>query len=388
MSPILSRSWVVGWAALMGAAAPALGQTRAVRFEETWRRGSADSVPLFRPVSILVDREHAVWVADAGESRIARWRGDGVGVSPVGRPGRGPGEFQVPSLLMVLGDDTIGVWDRPLERLTLYDLSAARLGELRWGLSPALHGFVRGATRTTGGRWLVWTVNYPNVAPRPVEDSSFVWRVDPTGTVQEHVLAMAGPQSIIERDAHTATRLDAPFQRAPVVLFLPLGEFLVGNSGSEDFSVFDADGHELRRFRVDLPALSVTDNERAAFRDSVRRGLERSLSRGGLSNDDAAVFRTRFRRIVESLQFPETHQRYLSAMIDDAGALWLLLPARSGARDREWRRIRVADGTLVEQVLFHAGGPILSAAARSDVFYTIELGADDAPQVAKYARAR
>jgi hypothetical protein len=198
---------------------------------------------------------------------------------------------------------------------------------------------------------------------------------------------MPGPESIIERDGSLSSRIDAPFPRAPVVKFLADSRFLVGNTGSDQFALHQPDGAEVASFRADLPVIAVAAADREAFLDSTRLALQNGLARvPQLTNDDRARLRALHRRILDGLQFPRTQQRYLLAELDSADALWLLLPGGRTAREREWRRIDLGSGTVLERIRFSHLGPIIAAATEPDAFYTIELDTADRPYVLKYER--
>jgi hypothetical protein len=170
-----------------------LAQPARERFLRDWLVEGHGEEVLFRPVDILVTNGCQVWVADAGNARIYRWGCDGRVLPALGRKGEGPGEFGQPSVLEALGRDTVAVWDRPTQRMTLYSQSGRLLGSRRISLVAGEHGFVN-TLGSAGSHTLVATDNYPGGPRRPVEDFSFVWVADAAGHVDRPLLRLPGPQ--------------------------------------------------------------------------------------------------------------------------------------------------------------------------------------------------
>lgn len=84
-----------------------------------WVRTHYDDTQMFRPTVLLVTRWNEVWVTDVGDRAVYRWSTDGE-EPQVGRSGTGPGEYMLPGLLVDMVDDSVGVWDRQLQRMSFF----------------------------------------------------------------------------------------------------------------------------------------------------------------------------------------------------------------------------------------------------------------------------
>lgn len=93
-----------------------------------WTRTDYAGEPLVRPTVLLVTAWDQVWVVDTGYPSVVRWSVDGEELPPVGRVGVGPGEYRRPSLLVELGD-SVGVWDRQLQRMAFFDRAGTRIDD-------------------------------------------------------------------------------------------------------------------------------------------------------------------------------------------------------------------------------------------------------------------
>ncbi len=69
-------------------------------------------------------------VTDMAQARVVRFAPDGQWLDVVGRKGDGPGEFRGPTQAVPLAEGRFAVGDDQLRRLTLFDSSGARIGEV------------------------------------------------------------------------------------------------------------------------------------------------------------------------------------------------------------------------------------------------------------------
>lgn len=89
----------------------------------------AGGPPFNRPTKVAVGDDGTIFVADGyGNARIHVFSASGEFVRSWGGPGIGPGEFNLPHSLCILGD-TVLVADRENDRLQIFDLSGRYLDE-------------------------------------------------------------------------------------------------------------------------------------------------------------------------------------------------------------------------------------------------------------------
>ncbi len=74
---------------------------------------------LFRVVGVARLADGRIAVLNAGSHNLRFFDAAGKHLRTVGRRGRGPGEFELPSALLHLPHDTLSVWDRSQNRITI-----------------------------------------------------------------------------------------------------------------------------------------------------------------------------------------------------------------------------------------------------------------------------
>lgn len=104
-----------------------------------------DSAPLAQPVELFV-RDTELFVADQASRRVHRYTRGGSLVQLIGRPGRGPGEFEAPFRMVALKDSILVVAERGRRVLAMFDL---RSGEHRFDVPH--DGSVYGIAVSLGG---------------------------------------------------------------------------------------------------------------------------------------------------------------------------------------------------------------------------------------------
>lgn len=363
-----------------------LAQPARERFLRDWLVEGHGEEVLFRPVDILVTNGCQVWVADAGNARIYRWGCDGRVLPALGRKGEGPGEFGQPSVLEAMGRDTVAVWDRPTQRMTLYSDRGTVLRSERMGISGGEHGFVRAIGRAAPVT-LVATDNYAGGLRRPNESFSFLWAVDGDGNVGHAVLRRPGPETFIERSATASASVDAPFRRRPVILFERGGTVLVGNTGTGRMARYRTGARLVPGPVIELgiAPLPVTRAERAAWTDSVRAVLASELERSPVAGDQAASLRRMHEDLLEKVVFPDTRNHYLLATLDGAGNVWVQLDVVLPNGASRWQVHRAGDGRRLRVIDVPTRGQVKAAAATASGLYVIEVGDDGVARVGRYA---
>lgn len=116
--------------------------------------GEVEGLPLSRPAAIEVDREQALWVADACNHRLLHVTREGTVLRSVGRFGRGRGEMRYPYdvamdregkvLACEYGGDRLQWFDPAGEPLGIWGGSGRAAGKLHapWGAAIGSNGWV------------------------------------------------------------------------------------------------------------------------------------------------------------------------------------------------------------------------------------------------------
>lgn len=355
------------------------------RYMLEWTVAPPDSLALIQPRSILVTDRCEVWVADPAGRLVYRWRCNGSDVGRIGQVGGGPGEFQSPWSMGRYRGDTVVVWDASprMFRLSFFvdDGTFVRGRSLR--LDPTARGRVDAVGVGPHGP-LVWLNRIPRGVPGVNEDRSYVWTIDADGVLRDSLVGMNSAESIIETDAVSTSRMDAPFQRRPIVLFLPERGFLVGNTGENELVWYDPTGRAVMHLDLGLPARAVSERDRAAFVDSARVGLLAELERSNLGPRYREHFERKFEQMLRSIEFPETRQRYINAAVGPTRTLWIELPGGGDSYARMWHLYDLATGRRVKAIQVPHQSPVRAAAPWHDGLYVVEVTSDGFSRVAKY----
>ena len=102
-----------------------------------WTYGScgSDSTELMHPVSVAIDREGRIYIADAGNYRIVQLDGDGNLLDAWGQEGDEPGQFDELSDLTITPEDDIAALDAARQVISLWHTDGEFLREVGAGLA-------------------------------------------------------------------------------------------------------------------------------------------------------------------------------------------------------------------------------------------------------------
>lgn len=95
-----------------------------------------------------LDEDGTIYISDAGNQRILVVSERGEHIRTIGRKGEGPGEFLSPSNITV-GFGRLYVYDRPLSRISTFDLDGRLLSTNKVNFTPAMPRHIAVSSRDT-----------------------------------------------------------------------------------------------------------------------------------------------------------------------------------------------------------------------------------------------
>ena len=349
-----------------------------------WVRTHYNDTQMFRPTMLLVTRWNEVWVVDVGDRAVYRWSTDGEELPQVGRSGTGPGEYMLPGLLVDMVDDSVGVWDHQLQRMSFFGKNGEYLSDREIPLSIDSHGFMV-AVDFRNDTSLVMATNYAGLTPGPLDNRAVLWRFVGNDLRPDSLLSMPGNRMTIFRQDGYATRYLSPFSPRAYAFFLP-GRTLVGYGGNDEIAVHDDDMKEVNAVALGIPSLAVTQQDQSAFADSLAQALEDNVTRSDVGPSDGARMRTINQRIVARLDFPSTHPRYVDAFLGVDELLWIRPAAKSGAQHLEWRGYATDTFSHVRSVYLPNDEVVLNTRTDGRSFFVTKQDQLGQPYLAKYGK--
>lgn len=238
---------------------------------------------------------------------------DGRWVRTLGRKGRGPGEFQSPSILGVLPGDTIVVVDGSLRRISLFHPDAGFIRSATAG--DDLHGYLLAVGMFATGAVVDERTVFPDnpeegYGRRPVEYRI----VGLDGAVVSDLGRFPGYEAVMaaqDDGGHTQVITGAaPFGKSPAAAVRG-DRFYYGAQDAWEIRVLRPDGSLERIIRWNRDPAPVTDAQVAAF-------IENKLS----NLPDGNLVR-RYRKLYRDAPVPERHPAYGSLFVDRLGWLWV-----------------------------------------------------------------
>ena len=361
------------------------GEVTVDTLQYQWNRENFDTIPLVRATILLVTSWGEVWVTDVGERAVYRWSTDGDELSRVGGRGSGPGEFIRPGIMIEMNADSVGVWDRQLQRMSFFGRNGEFRSIRKIPISMTAHGFLN-AVSLRGDTALVMAVTNPSIEPSPRDNRVVLWRFVGTDLRPDSLLSVQDESVTISRSDGNSTRFMAPFRGRAHAFFPESGNIIVGHGEADSLSVLSHQGHHLRRIDLDLPLLQVTRMDRGSFSDSLRVALDEEVRRSGAGPAARAALQAGHKRIIRDIEFPDSHPRYTDAFQDATGLVWLRTAARSDAEYLEWRAYHYTTGDQLRSVFLPNDGGFLNTRTDGSAFFVTRADALGQTRLVKYGR--
>ena len=365
------RAAIAAIIACTGTVTSAVAQTAAWRLTAPIRVGADDN--LTRVLSIIPLADGGAFIVDAGDQEITRFASNGARVSPIGRTGRGPGEFVRISSAGLLGD-TLWVIDLGEPRATLFSRDGKVLSTIQRsiGSAPMLaltpHGAL-GRTISAAAR----SANNPRI-----EQYALV-SMDRRGDTQDTLswLSTKNANFALQRADGNYTIGSQLFSDADTTIVAPTGEifFVVqrpapqeGNDATFTTHAIRANGDTIwtKTFKY-APRRAANDS------DSAIVSLTKVLERAG---HNSASIRS-------ALFVPEYLPPITGGFAGLDGSLWL---RREGVGSSVGYVVINAQGRLVAALTVASNLKLV--AATSSYVWAVHLDRDDVPVVTRYRITR
>lgn len=253
-----------------------------------------------------------VLLADAGSLEIRLFDPAGAFVRSFGRQGSGPGEFSDIAMLTRFGSDSLLIFDRDLQRVTI--VSADLQGVARVSPIAGVEGVGRPTVRAAlPDGSLIGRANAPSGsggATSMWQDSVVVIRFAPDGSEPRVLFGTRGDDRYSLVENGTAMHNNHPLGR--LTAFATDGQRLfVAAGGDIGFDVYSAAGALEQRFRINRPARPV-DEQVIDDLTSSWQALDPDPSSSG-----------EVEQFIRAMPMPSTLPGVDRIQVDASGHVWL-----------------------------------------------------------------
>ena len=277
-------------------------------------------------------RDGRIVVGDGGSREIRLFDAQGGHLTSFGGEGSGPGEFQRLSWLGMVGTDSVVVYDQPLRRMTVIELSTGELREVSFARSAnTFFPMVLGHTST--GEVIAQLIARVRGADLPaglLRDSLHVLRFSPDARTVDTIGSFAHQIRDVRMRSigETRRRIPAtlPFSPTAVTAFRD-DRIWAGTGEAYAIRGYDVDGRLDRILRRSVEAEPITSGD-------IDRlvGHWRDFYAGRLGNPEIAFFIA----TLEETPPPERFPAYSSLAIDADENLWVGAFRRPFDEARSW----------------------------------------------------
>jgi hypothetical protein len=297
---------------------------------EHWR---VPDLPVFRigrvegaPDEMLYQLRGAVWLSNgniallnAGSSEIRLYSPTGTFIHGVGRHGRGPGEFQLPLMLVRTDGDSLVVYDYMLRRLSVFASDLSLVREV-----PAV--LVQGATGFLPPQTLITAAPvFPDRQMEGLHDLRMaVVRVDLQSGAQDTIALVGGRREYQFTVGERVLMVPVPLTVHASVAVRGRSVY-VADGVSAGFSVYDEAGRLSSRVAMELQPGPVS-----------ARDFEAELDRLIAEASARRVPATQLRDIVRSLPRPAALPVFDALNVGEDGSVWLRQYELAPNETRQW----------------------------------------------------
>ncbi len=300
--------------------------------------------------SLAIDRDGRLYVADPMNGCIHVFS-NGTYLQQIGRPGMGPGEFQVLAALAIHGDQLYAL-DIEARRLTRFTLDGTVIGTLP--IQSPDEELVVSADLLLGahGLWIAADSQLFILTRRPFDDPTQAARpvltvrpLHPDGTLGAPIFEVPDALRHVEYLEGGVRVTFVPLGPRPVIALMPDHQFVYGYTEQLEVYRKPRNGTPQLLIRQEVPRVPITDAM-----------LEAYLKESGITDPERIAF---YRGIA-----PKYLPAFQGLIADDQGRLWVAVNtpeavesgqteywvfASDGQRQRKLRLDRVAYFYLIRQ---------------------------------------
>jgi len=333
-------------------------QSAPTTLREVWRTTDFGHIPFSNPTFALITPWDEVWVTDSGLRSVFRWSLQGVELGRIGRRGEGPGEFESPWLMTLVGDTAVAVHDQRLQRLSFFDSEGQLLESWNLPVSSTTHGWV-GALAVSGDTVLVGTESLPD--PVSGKREAQVWQFVNGRVEATLVRRLPGRTVAIGQVGAFRPSIEHQFSGEPHFVAargLP-GKLVFANSDDAQLRILNLAGVTEQHIDLPMPPRSVPARLRQQKADSLQARLEQQLSEVPIGPTDRSELRAEYLRLQDVALAGRTAPLFADAALGHhevllkdyfEPTLWWRVGPSTGGRIRfpeNFRRLDGGDETMI-----------------------------------------
>ena len=341
-------------------------QSREVRTLPTATDAVSDSsLQLSFVEAIAVDSRGLVYVKDRLYQGITVLDRDLTFIQTVGRAGSGPGEFTYITRMSILDEDSLAVYDRDLDRMTVFDPATRAVAHTLLnplGVSPDdQRRLAQEVFRVSGGPAYLGVSRRPYYASgdsdAPPIRTDIIMSVDSSGTFRDSVIVVPSPERLVARRPGFVSAGPHPFGRTSWIRPLGRDRFVYANSGHFDVAVLDLAGDTVQSFSYPTTTLPVTGAQMDAQVSDMRPELAAVLRDGA----------------------PYTWPPLVGLVVDNSGATSISIWVGVRGDDAwEWAGF-TEEGEYAGSVFLPAGAILMAASGQR--LLSVSLDEFDVPEI-------
>jgi hypothetical protein len=331
-------------------------------------------------------RDGRVLVSDRLDLGVVVAQFGSATVTKVGRNGRGPQEYRLPTALSAIAGDSTLLTDEGNQRLAV--IGPDHKVHRTFTLNLPNIGFPMGARgRDALGRFYLVIPGWLLSAGGRQIDSVPLVRFDPRTKLVDTVARLKGITPPPQRERRIPGFGHVPFAAQDVYALAFDGRLAIVRSGDFHIDWIAPDGRVTRGPPVTHETLPVTSADKLAF---TRRFLETAPTSGKDANEGmsatpaSALAESNVRRIAEANEFAETKPPFTSAtpLISPEGMLWVERSVRLG-EPATWETFD-GSGRRVGRVVLPPNRQLAALGAR--YLYAIATDDDGVQHLERYPR--
>ncbi len=300
---------------------PASDSPRDIRFKEELTLGAGEGDPRYifgDFIRFAADDEGNIYVLDRGSRSVRKFSSSGEFQLQFGRPGQGPGEFQLPEEIRLVANGDIIVFDGEGQRFSVFRSDGSLVESRRFLklMFPPYLGF-------SSGNFIASHIVY-DAETASTTTGLFNENCELIAALHRSESQLPPPRASPDDQEARAKRLaevfsGAAFRSAPIIALNRDEDIFFGFSGTYEIRIQSAEAGLKRIVRTALPLLPVTQEDRRDYIDVwVPKDLSTWSSMSGQMKN----------KIKSQIRFPDKKPAFLEIIPMDGNFLMVLRDGR------------------------------------------------------------